>query len=84
MITVYTNNFYKACYEQVRKCFGRDLSLLKFINYLVRKLRMVTDLLNALHDNLTDQQNLWEALEKYCSYDQSKRLNFNDACRQLA
>jgi len=84
MITVMTNLLYKRCYEKLKHCHGTELSLLKFINYLIRKSHQIAIILSSLSNNKCQVSRIWDSLEKYCCYDKRKRKNYHELFCALA
>lgn len=75
--------FYKKIYVPLSKVLtkksDKKLSLIKLMRYISRHLVVIPQLLKAAHGSI---KNL-EVVEKYCTYDKRKRLNYVEKEREI-
>ena len=84
VITACTNWLYKKYYQIIKKAHARDLSLLKFLNYVMKKPQRIPSLCAGLSGTKEQLKDLCATLKKYCCYDIRKRKNFHQICEGLA
>jgi hypothetical protein len=77
MIVICTNNIYNPCYKRIYKGYNKVLSMMKFINYLMKNPEKIIVLLSINKTNVFNPNKIDDALIRYCAYDKRKRLNFN-------
>lgn len=83
MIVLCIHFIYQPCRLIIANIYNRQLSMIKFIHYLMfNNLQMIhilnqgSDLYYCINLNL-------HSLARYCTYDKRKRLNFNEFINQL-
>lgn len=82
VITALTSNLYKLCHQQILHHFQRHLSLLKFLNFLVKNQDRIPSLCLMVLTDLSDQHSI-NSLLKYCCYDKRNRPNFSSILDHL-
>jgi len=75
MIVLCTHQIYvpyslKICHE-----YNRDLSMMKFMNYLTQNPEKIIELISALNNSFPDQNLISLKLIKYCAYDKRQRIS---------
>lgn len=76
VITALTNTLYILCHQQLLLRSQRQLSLLKFLNFLVKNPARIPSLCRIVLCALPDQHAL-NSLLKFCCYDKRNRPNFS-------
>lgn len=84
LIAAWANGLYTLCSRRVRESHGRELSLLKFTNYLARHPQMAGSLARMQEGATGNEERMLNALARYCCYDKRKRANFNETWDALA
>jgi len=75
-IVLWTHIVFRPALERVRNDYGRDLSMIKTMRYLVLNPERVPSIVKALRER-TEKMAVLGALAKYCTYDRRrKRPNF--------
>jgi len=83
MIVICIHFIYQPCYALIANIYNRQLSMIKFIHYLIMNNLQMIHILNhgsnldyciKLHVN---------SIVRYCTYDKRKRQNFNELLNQL-
>jgi len=77
MIIICTHNLFNHYNSKVRLLYDRDLSMMKFINYLKKNQDQILELIQIAQKNTDYNVTFYEKLCRYCSYDKRKRLNLN-------
>lgn len=77
MILMYTHLMYIPYFHKVRKYCGRNLSMMKFITYIINNQEKIESLLSGLV-NSVDNNKLLDIIVKYSAYDKRKRINIID------
>jgi Transposase DDE domain len=76
VITALTSTLYKLCHQRLLLHCQRHLSLLKFLNFLVKNPGRIPSLCRMVLSALPDQHSI-NSLLKYCCYDKRNRPNFS-------
>jgi hypothetical protein len=74
-IVIINRFIYCPAFERIRTDYGKRLSEMKLIKYLVNNLDRLLEALYVLHST-TGRQSILDVWARYCSYDKRKRLNF--------
>jgi len=78
MVVLYTQVMYEPLHLMIKNHHDKELSMIKFINYIVKNShntgRMLIDLQQGNSEIMLHHLN---SLVRYCTYDKRKRLNFN-------
>lgn len=85
MIVLCTNALFIPLSIRISQQYNRDLSMLKFINYIQKN---QTEVFNPItrsifHKNLSGTENIDLKLIRYCAYDIRKRVNLKQLCRNV-
>ena len=76
MIVICTQKLYKYYCVKIFREFKIDLSMMKFLNYLMKNTEKICELLMAIKNNSTfELKIICNKLIRYCSYDKRKRPN---------
>ena len=83
MIVLCIHFIYQPCRLIIANIYNRQLSMIKFIHYLMfNNLQMIHILNQGFDLNYCINLNL-HSIARYCTYDKRKRLNFNEFLNQL-
>lgn len=77
MIVLVMHRMYVFYQKQTSILFNKELSMMKFVNYLVKNYEKIYELINGI---MGDKKSLYQIclpLARYCAYDTRKRLNIN-------
>ena len=77
MIVICTHKIYHPCYLIIRKNYNRELSMMKFLNYLMKNPEKIIQLLFVLQSKSNKKMFIFDKLVRYCAYDKRKRLSLN-------
>lgn len=77
MIVICTHNIYIPCYLKIRKDYNKELSMIKFFNYLMKNPEKLIEILSVFQGKSQKAVFNFETLVRYCTYDKRKRLNLN-------
>lgn len=77
MIVAYANGLFRNCASLIRENHGRELSYLKFTNYLAKTPEMADRLAAAILNPAGHGGNILAVVARYCVYDKRKRPNFS-------
>ena len=77
MIVICMQIIYIICYQRVLSKFNRHISLFKLMGYLMKNPEKITEILYSNINLGYALRSTDDVLRKYCTYDQRKRLNFN-------
>jgi Transposase DDE domain len=83
MIVTCTHFIYQPCHGIIVNTFNRQLSMIKFIHYLMKN---TSQLINLLNHCLNIQEYIKPYLDpivRYCTYDKRKRQNFHQLVNDL-
>ena len=85
MIVLCTNALFMPLSLRISQKYNRDLSLLKFINYIQKNMTEVFNpiMMSTFQKNLNEHQNIELNLIRYCAYDIRKRVNLKQLCRNV-
>jgi hypothetical protein len=75
MIVICTHNLYLPYSKRIEHKFGRHLSMMKFINYLMKNPEEISQLILYQTSEICNMEQADQKLIKYCSYEKRKRLN---------
>jgi hypothetical protein len=76
MIVICTHKLFKYFETMIYRMFKTNLSMMKFMNYLMKNTEKICDLLIVQEcDSRTDHDEIFYKIKRYCSYDKRKRLN---------
>ncbi len=75
MIVLCTHHLYNFYYLYIRKRYNRELSMMKFINYLMKNIERLILLLSKFDNIMPKDCPFLHSIAKYCTYDRRKRLN---------
>ena len=75
MIVLCTHHLFNYCSLQIRKLYNKELSMMKFINYLMKNIERIISLLANFDKIITPKCTVLNSIAKYCSYDRRKRQN---------
>jgi len=83
MIVTCTHLIYLPCNTIIAYTYGRQLSLLKLSNYLMKNTSQLINILNHWY-NIQDyiRSNIYP-LMRYCTYDKRNRQNFNQLANEI-
>ena len=83
MIVLCIHFIYQPCSLIIANIYNRQLSMIKFMHYLMLNNLQMIHILNQGFDlNYCINLNL-HSIARYCTYDKRKRLNFNEFLNQL-
>ncbi|MDP2104667.1 MAG: IS4 family transposase, partial [Desulfobulbaceae bacterium] len=82
MILMYTHLMYIPYFHKVRNYCDRNLSMMKFITYIINNQEKIESLLSGLV-NSVDNNKLLDTIVKYSAYDKRKRMNIIDLQAQV-
>lgn len=83
MIVLCVHFIYQPCRLIIANIYNKQLSMIKFIHYLMfNNLQMINILNQGFDLNYCINLNL-HSIARYCTYDKRKRLNFNEFINQL-
>lgn len=83
MIVLCIHFIYEPCYKIIANIFQRQLSMMKFIHYIINNNLQMIHILNQGSD-LKYCINLHiNSIVRYCTYDKRKRQNFNELLNKL-
>jgi len=77
MIVICINFVFYPCYLKIRKKYGKYLSMIKVVNYLMLNQDMLYEILKMNKSKKVKDISLTLPLIKYCTYDTRKRLNYS-------
>ena len=83
MIVTCTHLIYLPCNTIIAHTYGRQLSLLKLSNYLMKNTSQLINILNHkfnIHDNI---RSYIYSLMRYCTYDKRNRQNFSQLANEI-
>lgn len=83
VITACFNALYRYCLVRLKKNHDRELSLLKFLNYLMKKPQQIQLICSSLSGGKSTALEIWKTLKKYCCYDRRRRKNYNEICNAM-
>ena len=85
MIVLCTHSLFLPISKRICQQYNRDLSMLKFMNYIEKNLEEVFNLMamSILDKNLSDTKSFDLKIIKYCAYDIRKRINLRQLCRNV-
>ena len=84
MIVLCMHKLFIPLREKIYHHFNRDLSMLKFMNYIMKNQYQVFPLIISLfHDNKDPNSDVYSKLVRYCSYDKRKRLNMTQLATEV-
>ena len=85
MIVLCTSALFKPLSLRISQKYSRDLSLVKFINYIQKNMTEVfyPILMSTVHENLSENEKIDLTLIRYCAYDIRKRVNLKQLCRNV-
>jgi hypothetical protein len=83
MIVIYTNKIYHPCFLLIREYYDKELSMLKFFNYLTKNPEKLIEILIVLYSEKNTNSNIFDTLRRYCCYDNRKRLNYCELERKI-
>ena len=75
MIVICTHNIYRPYYLKIHKNYNRELSMMKFFNYLMKNPEKLVELLTMLQGKSQKIVSIFNILVRCCTYDKRKRLN---------
>jgi hypothetical protein len=75
MIVICTHKLFIPYCTKISHEYNRDLSMMKFMNYLLKNPEKILELLKIIHSNHFGSTMIYEKLIRYCAYDKRKRLN---------
>lgn len=73
MIVVLSQFLYVPCYSHIKKRYNREISMFKFVRYLIINPESIIKVINFVVNNYKNSDNINEKLIKYCAYDKRKR-----------
>ncbi|MGE0090568.1 MAG: IS4 family transposase [Bacteroidales bacterium] len=76
MIVLYVNIFFQPFYLKIRKQYGKFLSIMKLVNYLVVNPNSITEIIEIGKQKSQLREEILKPILKYCTYDSRKRLNY--------
>lgn len=82
MIVLCSNFIYQPCYEIIATFYNKQLSLIKFIHYLVKNSSTMAYILSHGSNLKYIKINLYP-MARYCTYDKRKRQNFMQLQNEL-
>ena len=82
MIVLCSNFIYQPCYEIIATSYNKQLSLIKFIHYLVKNSSTMAYILSH-ESNLKCLKIDLHPMVRYCTYDKRKRQNFMQLQNEL-
>lgn len=74
MVTLFVHRIFKRLSVITKKSSGKTLSMMKLMRYISKNLDVIGRLVNI--DNLSNRT--IEAVNRFCTYDKRKRLNYED------
>ena len=77
MIVICTHKIYHPCYLIIQKDYNRELSMMRFFNYLMKNPEKIIELLSVLQSKSHTKMFIFDKLVRYCTYDKRKRLSLN-------
>lgn len=84
MIVLCMHKLFIPLREKIYDQYDRNLSMLKFMNYIMKNQYHVFPLMISLLQNNKDpSSNLYSNLVRYCCYDKRKRLNMTQLAREV-
>jgi hypothetical protein len=83
MITVGIGHLYQLCHAEMFALTGRDLSLLKFSQYISKHPARMTRICDWLTAGAQGDDPICQSLRKYCCYDKRKRENYQQKLRRI-
>ena len=75
MIVICTHKLFIIYSTKISHEYNRNLSMIKFMNYLLKNPEKISELLKIIHNNHYGSTMINEKLIRYCAYDKRKRLN---------
>jgi len=75
MIVICTHHLFNYYYVHIQKKHSKDLSMMKFINYLMKNIEILILLLSNINKTKPKENSIILSIVKYCSYDSRKRQN---------
>ena len=80
MIIISSQLFYAPCKKLIKQKLNRELSMIKFCNYLMVNSAKVYELAkySVYKENFNIPYKLINSISRYACYDKRKRLNFNE------
>lgn len=77
LIIMYTRKLYLPCATIIRNHYKKELSMVKFFMYITANPERISGILNVLYHRSENNDEILNAVAKYCTYDKRKRLNMN-------
>lgn len=80
IIVICAKNIFNPLYHKINKKYKKIISFMKLQKYLMINPEKIIEILSLKNNNLNPQKikSLYEALIRYCTYDQRIRPNFHD------
>ena len=75
MIVICTHQLYIPYCERISREYTRELSLMKFINYLMKNPEKILELMKVIYTSNREVACVYQKLIRYCAYEKRKRLN---------
>jgi hypothetical protein len=73
MIVILSQFLYVPCCSYIRLNYNREISMYKFVRYLIINPESIIKVINFVVNNYKNADNINEKLIKYCAYDKRKR-----------
>jgi len=83
MIVICIQFIYQPCYLIIANIYNRQLSMIKFIHYLMKNISLLNHILNPDFNVLHCIKLDLNPIVRYCTYDKRKRQNFNELRDEL-
>lgn len=84
MIVLCMHKLYWPLKKRIYHLYNRDLSMFKFMNYIMKNQGQVFLLIKSiLHQNAEQNSRIYSNLIRYCAYDKRKRPNMNQLIRDV-
>jgi DNA-dependent RNA polymerase auxiliary subunit epsilon len=83
MIVLNTHLMYVPYYTIVKEFRNRDLSMMKFLKYIVNNPKVISILVEALNETIFKNQSIIDNLTRYCTYDKRKMHSMSDIENQV-
>lgn len=78
MVVLYTQVMYEPLRLMIKNHHDKELSLMKFVNYVMKNFQNTNRILIDLQLGNTERMHYHlNSLARYCTYDKRKRMNFN-------
>ncbi len=78
MVVLYTQVMYEPLRLMIKNHHDKELSLMKFVNYVMKNFQNTNRILIDLQLGNTERMHYQvNSLARYCTYDKRKRMNFN-------